>query len=1092
MPSLKSIEELKRYCAAARSTRSNRAKTATVVTVGAGTCGIAAGGRETMDFFRSELKRRGIPAEVAATGCIGVCVKEPLVDIQLPGRARVLYANVMPEMVKRLVDEHIVGRRPVREWMVGELEPEDATIQCSESPLKDLPLFSKQMRIAMRNCGIIDPERIEDYAARDGYLALGRVLGSMTPEAVIADVKASGLRGRGGAGFLTGQKWEFCRRSGGMPKFVVCNADEGDPGAFMDRSILESDPHSAIEGMIIAAYAIGASEGFIYCREEYPMAIQRLQLAIAQAREQGLLGNTILGSGFGFDIHLKEGAGAFVCGEETALIASIEGKRGEPRPRPPFPVQSGLWGKPTNINNVKSYAMTPQIIANGAAWFASIGTTKSPGTAVFALTGKVNNTGLIEVPMGIPLGDIIFDIGGGIQKSRHFKAVQTGGPLGGCLPASCLNTPVDFDSLQDAGAVMGSGGMIVVDDDTCMVELARYFLTFAAAESCGKCTPCRVGGQRLLEALTRITEGRGSRKDLTTIREVSNQMMSNSLCGLGQRTPGPVMAALRFFEEEFITHIDDKICKSGQCKVLVRAKCVNTCPAGVDTPAYMALVAQGRFAEGLEIHRQRNPFALVCGRACPAFCESKCRRGDIDDPVAVRLVKRFMADHEFATPWTPKPVVGKQEFAEGQKHKVAVIGSGPAGLTAALRLAQRGYKVTVFEKLAFPGGMMSWAIPEYRLPRAQLFAEIENVRRAGVEIKCNAALGKDFTLDDLMSKQGFESVVLAIGAHRTRKLNLTGEDKNGVIDGIDFLYRVAADSSMKALNMKPPGNLPDVKGKRVAVVGGGDVAIDVARVSLRMGAREVHVLYRRAGDDMPAAHLPEEIEAARDEGVRFHVLVNPTEILGDANVTGLRLQQQRLADFDDSARRKPIAIGSESYVLNVEVVIPAIGQVPDVRCLPPEANVKVGRGDVFAVGEALETSRAGVFAAGDAVNGPATIVEAVAQGNLVAIAVDTWIRTGKVEKPQFITQRVDVGQVVPLDDYAQARRPANGKLHVRERDGTFREVELGLQETQAMEEARRCLRCDLEWLDLMEIERPGSLVGAGARANGDEEAEEKP
>ncbi len=388
--------------------------------------------------------------------------------------------------------------------------------------------------------------------------------------------------------------------------------------------------------------------------------------------------------------------------------------------------------------------------------------------------------------------------------------------------------------------------------------------------------------------------------------------------------------------------------------------------------------------------------------------------------------------------------------------------------------------------------MMSWAIPDYRLPRAQLFAEIENVRRAGVEIKCNAALGKDFSLDDLMTKQGFASVVLAIGAHRTRKLNITGEDKNGVIDGIDFLNRVAADASMKALNMKPPGNLPDVKGKRVAVVGGGDVAIDVARVSLRMGAREVHVLYRRAGDDMPAAHLPEEIEAARDEGVRFHVLVNPTEVLGDANVTGLRLQQQRLADFDDSARRKPTAIGSESYVLNVEVVIPAIGQVPDVRCLTPEANVKVGRGDVFAVGEALETSRAGVFAAGDAVNGPATIVEAVAQGNLVAIAVDTWIRTGKVEKPQFITQRVDVGQVVPLDDYAQARRPVNRKLHVRERDGTFREVELGLEEAQAMEEARRCLRCDLEWLDLMEIERPGSLVGAGVGANGDKEGEEKP
>ena len=408
----------------------------------------------------------------------------------------------------------------------------------------------------------------------------------------------------------------------------------------MDRSILESDPFSLIEGMTIAAFAIGAGQGFIYCREEYPLAIDHVESAIEQAREHGLLGKNILGSGFAFDLEVKEGAGAFVCGEETALIASIEGRRGEPRPRPPYPAVAGLWGKPTNINNVKSYAMTPQIIRKGARWFNSIGTTRSPGTAVFALTGKVNNTGLIEVPMGIPLGDIIFDVGGGILKGKQFKAVQTGGPLGGCLPVTSLNTPVDFDSLTEAGAVMGSGGMIVLDDETCMVEFSKYFLTFASAESCGKCVPCRVGGQRLLEILTRISEGQGTRKDLEKIRDISNNMMSASLCGLGQRTPGPVLAALRFFEEEFLTHIDNKICVAGQCRPLVRAKCVNTCPAGVDTPAYLALVAQGRYAEGLAIHRRRNPFALVCGRACPAFCESKCRRGELDEPVAIRLVKR--------------------------------------------------------------------------------------------------------------------------------------------------------------------------------------------------------------------------------------------------------------------------------------------------------------------------------------------------------------------------------------------------------------------------------------------------------------------
>ena len=346
--------------------------------------------------------------------------------------------------------------------------------------------------------------------------------------------------------------------------------------------------------------------------------------------------------------------------------------------------------------------MTPQIIRKGARWFNSIGSPKSPGTAIFALTGKINNTGLIEVPMGISLGDIVFDVGGGVPKGKQFKAVQTGGPLGGCLPASCLNTPVDFDSLQEAGAVMGSGGMIVVDDDTCMVEFAKYFLQFAAAESCGKCTSCRIGGQRLLEILQRITEGRGVRKDLDLIREISEQVMSSSLCGLGQRTPGPVMAALRFFEEEFIAHIDQKLCLAGQCKPLVRAKCINTCPAGVDTPAYLAMIAQGRYAEGLKIHRERNPFALICGRACPAFCEAKCRRGEIDDPVAVRHVKRFMADHELKNPWTPEPVGTPEQREAAGKHKVAVIGGGPAGLTAALRLAQRGYKVTVFEKLPRP------------------------------------------------------------------------------------------------------------------------------------------------------------------------------------------------------------------------------------------------------------------------------------------------------------------------------------------------------------------------------------------------------
>ncbi len=458
----------------------------------------------------------------------------------------------------------------------------------------DLPFYSKQYRIALKNCGIINPERIEEYIARDGYRALAHALTEMTPDEVIGVMKDSKLRGRGGAGFTTGIKWEFARRSPQRPKYVICNADEGDPGAFMDRSILEGDPHSVIEGMAIAAYAIGSEEGYIYCRAEYPLAIEHLKIAIQQAQELGLLGEHILGTDFNFRLFIKEGAGAFVCGEETALMASIEGRRGEPRPRPPFPAVSGLWNKPSNVNNVKSYAMTPQIILNGAEWFASIGAERSPGTAIFALTGRINNTGLIEIPMGTTLREIIFDIGGGVPGGKQFKAVQTGGPLGGCLPAEALDTPVDFDSLVKAGATMGSGGMIVVDEDTCMVEFAKYFLTFASAESCGKCVPCRIGGRRLLEILTRISNGEGKPEDLDEIEYISRNMKEASLCALGQLTPGPVMASLRFFRAEYEAHIYDKKCPAKVCKGLITYSiipekctgcmvCARNCPSGAIT-----------------------------------------------------------------------------------------------------------------------------------------------------------------------------------------------------------------------------------------------------------------------------------------------------------------------------------------------------------------------------------------------------------------------------------------------------------------------------------------------------------------------------
>ena len=1008
------------------------------VLVCGGTGCTASGSHAVMDAMRAELGRRGLDVEVrlVQTGCRGFCAMGPVMIIYPEG---IFYCQVRADDVPQIVEETLVKGRIVERLTYKEPEEHKAVPYYHQ-----IPFYEKQLRIALRNCGLIDPESIEEYIARGGYQALAKVLSSMTPEDVVEEVKASGLRGRGGAGFLTGLKWQFTQKAPGDIKYVVCNADEGDPGAFMDRSIIEGDPHSLIEGMLICAYAVGAREGYIYCRAEYPLAIKRLKIAIAQAEEYGFLGDNILGTNFSFHLHIKEGAGAFVCGEETALLASIEGRRGEPRPRPPFPAVSGLWGKPTNINNVKSYANIPQIIVNGAQWFASIGTEKSPGTAIFALTGKVNNTGLVEVPMGITLGEIIFDIGGGVPNGKKFKAVQTGGPLGGCITAEHLNVPVDFDSLKEVGAVMGSGGMIVVDEDTCMVEFAKFFLTFAQAESCGKCVPCRVGGKRMLEVLTRITEGKGTMKDIETIKEIAEGMESGSLCALGQLTPGPVMSTLRYFMDEYIAHIEDKKCPAGQCKELTIARCLNACPAGVDVPAYIALTEQGRYAEALAIHRERNPFALACGRVCPAFCESKCRRGDIDEPVAIRQIKRFMADQEMKNPWTP-PRIGTPK-----SDKVAVVGAGPAGLTAALRLAQMGYPVTIFEALPVAGGMMAVGIPDYRLPRDVLNIEIENILRAGVEIRYNQRLGRDFTIDDLM-RQGYKAVVLAIGAHKSRRLGIEGEDKEGVMPGVEFL---------REMNL---GRAPDLTGKRVVVVGGGNVAIDAARSALRLGASEVNVVYRRTRAEMPA--YEDEIRAAEEEGVIFHYLVNPVRIVGDGKVTGVELVHQTLGEFDRTGRRRPIPVEGSEFIMEADVVIPAIGQQTDLSWLK-EDGIQTNRDSTFVVDKAFATTRAGVFAIGDAALGPASVIQAVAQGNLVAQAVDAYLHTGKATKPEYNPPYHFPELTYNMEEYVNARRPKMPELEPAERRRTFDEVELGLSEQAAREECRRCLRCDLEWLEV--------------------------
>ncbi|MFC1933765.1 NADH-quinone oxidoreductase subunit NuoF [Chloroflexota bacterium] len=534
------------------------------ILVGTATCGRAAGATAVLEVIEKELSRLGIEAMVTQVGCIGLCYAEPIVEIIKPSRPRITYGSVTPETVTQLIEDYIINDNPRPDLALGTIG-EDSIDGIPK--LFELPVLKPQVRISLRNCGHIDPEDIKQYIANDGYKGFIKAL-EMTPEDVIEEIKKSGLRGRGGAGFPTGQKWDFCRRSPGNEKYIICNADEGDPGAFMDRSLLEGDPHAVLEGMLIGAYAMGASQGYIYCRAEYPLAIERLKLALQHMKEYGLLGNNILGSDFNLQIAIKEGAGAFVCGEETALMASIEGKRGMPRSRPPFPAVSGLWGKPTNINNVETWANVSAILHRGGEWFASFGTETSKGTKTFALAGKIEHTGLIEVPMGIPLGDIIYEIGGGIIGNKRFKSVLTGGPSGGCLPASMVDLPVDYENLAQAGSIVGSGGMLVADEDTCMVDMARFFLSFVQDESCGKCVPCRVGTRQMLDILERIVRGEGQPDDIEHLEQLAQLIKSTALCALGQTAPNPVLTTIRYFRDEYEAHIYEKRCPALACSKL--------------------------------------------------------------------------------------------------------------------------------------------------------------------------------------------------------------------------------------------------------------------------------------------------------------------------------------------------------------------------------------------------------------------------------------------------------------------------------------------------------------------------------------------
>ena len=996
-----------------------------------GSC-LAAGAQKVVDALQSAVAEAGVAKDVAirTAGCMGPCVRGPVLRMD----DGTFYQGVKPEDAADIVREHVQAGR-----VVERLCASDSQTNALQPKTTDIPFFTRQTQVVLRNCGWIDPERIEEYVARDGYAALAKVLTSLTPEQVIEEMKSSGLRGRGGAGFPTFMKWDFTRRAPGTVKYVLCNADEGDPGAYMDRSTLEGDPHSVIEGMAIAAFTIGAAQGYVYVRAEYPLAVARLRKAIDQAHACGLLGNNILGSGLSFDLDIRMGSGAFVCGEETALIASIEGLRGEPRPRPPFPAQKGLWGKPTLLNNVETYANVPAILLNGATWYAQWGTAKSKGTKVFALAGCVQNTGLVEVPVGTSLGELIYDIGGGLRGGKAYKAAQIGGPSGCCIPKENLNVPLDYESLQELGAIMGSGGLIVMDEDACMVDVARFFIEFVQEESCGKCAPCRVGTKRMGEILQRICEGKGELADLDRLEQLGRFIQEASLCGLGQTAPNPVLSTLRHFREEYVQHIRDKHCVAGVCPGLVLAPCLSACPAGVHVPGFVALVGEGRYAEALQLHRERNPFAAVCARVCFHTCEDHCRRSTLDEAVAIRSIKRFMVDQEVTI---VKPEVRENEA--NAARKVAIVGAGPAGLTCAYFLARLGYKPVIFEAEARPGGMLVQAIPAYRLPRETLAREIRMIESLGVEIQTLRRLGRDFTLPDLR-QEGYEAVFLAVGAPEGLNLAIPGHEAKGVVDSLDFL---------RQYNIR--GSVP--VGKNVVVIGGGNAAIDAARTALRLGAQKVTVVYRRTREQMPA--YVEEIEEAQQEGIELRTLVAPEEfVVRDGRVTGLVCRQMTLGEFDRSGRRRAEADDEQALeTIPCDQAILAVGQRLDARNVLGDLEVPLAGGWLQADPVTGQTAIPWLFAGGDAVSGPSSVVAAIGAGERAAVGMDALL-TG--ETHAFWRTYPDVPtDYDPEADPAPYPRENPNLIALDRRRNNFDEVEQPWSEVTAQRQAHRCLRCD--------------------------------
>ena len=1021
------------------------------IAVGMGTCGTGNGAEAVYHAFSDQISGRGLGYRLVRTGCFGACSEEPLVNVRLPGKPLVMLHRVQASDVTAILDDLAAGRVPA-ELALCKIEDWDhitahINYGCDyrDIPLwNEVPFFHGQKKLVLRHCGLISPQDIEEYIAVGGYEGLYKVLIDGDPEKVNDQVKLAKLRGRGGAGYQTGLKWEMLRKAPAGQKYLICNADEGDPGAYMNRNEIESDPHSLIEGMLIGGFVTGATEGILYVRAEYPLAVHRLQRAIEEAESCGLLGDKILGRNFSFRLSLVEGAGAFVCGEETALIHSLEGKAGRPTPRPPYPAQKGLYGKPTNINNVETWYNIAPIVIRGANWFQETGSPKSPGTKVFSLVGKVQRTGLVEMPLGTPLKTFVYDVGGGVANGRTVRSVQTGGPSGGCIPQEMFDTPVDYETLAQLGSIMGSGGMVVMDEDNCMVDVARYFVEFTHSESCGKCVPCRAGLDQALTILNKFTTGHATEGDLATLDELSRMIRDMSLCGLGQTAPNPVLTTLRHFRSEFEDHLRAHRCRAGICEELALSPCENSCPLHMNIPRFLELLKEDRLEDAFLSVILDNPLPASTGRVCEHPCDNRCRRVGIDAAVNMRDVHRFIADSAFADNALYQRAIGRLLACRKPPtgKRVAIIGAGPTGLACAYYLALLGHEAVVYESNALAGGMLRYALPDYRLPKAALDREIGIIEAAGVKFVFNTVVGKDVTLNDLAGD--YDAVFLSIGTWKESWVYLPGTELTGVLPALTFLEAVSKKHEVAI-------------GRKVTVIGGGNAAIDSARTALRLGA-DVTILYRRERKDMPA--IPEETEAAEAEGAKIVFLAAPHRIIGNADgrVKAIETVKTRLGEYDATGRRRPVPT-EEVQRFECDTVVLAVGESVDLDFVKASGLKLQESGTMLEVDRySLETSRKNFYAGGDLITGASNVSNAMGYGKKAARNIDQRL-TGE-RRWQQLWPEFDYTQVPPAHPSESPRH------HVREMDAarrrrTFDEATLGLTPVEAMEETCRCLRCDV-------------------------------